>query len=151
MISDGNVRSPLFTLFSARAHPDALHGLEQFSFGPDRWRDDNFGLLEFGNAPSADVAHAGGDRADQILAAIVNFCRTEENLLQRAGGAHFYARPSGEVGMWSSHAPVVAAAGRFLRPGKRAPDHHSVCAASERFANVPASAHSAIGNDRHIA
>ncbi len=52
--------------------------------------------------------------------------------------------------MWSSHAPVVSAAGRFLRFGKRAAHHHGIRAASERFANVTASAHPTIRDDRHV-
>src|SRR5437773_6146648 len=53
--------------------------------------------------------------------------------------------------MWGSHAPMVSAARRFLRFGKRAAHHYSICAASERFANVTASAHPAIRDDRNVA
>jgi hypothetical protein len=59
-----------------------LDRLEKFSFGFDRGRDDNFRLLELGDIARADVAHAGGNRADEVLAAIVNFGRAKEDLLQ---------------------------------------------------------------------
>src|SRR5437667_3930791 len=77
------------SLFLARAHADALHGLEKFPFGFDRRRNDDFGLLKLGNVARADVAHASRDRADQILTAIINLGRTEKNLFQRSSGADF--------------------------------------------------------------
>ena len=46
---------------------------------------------------------------------------------------------------------MVAAARRFVRLGKSAAHHDGVRAARQRFANVAASAHSAIGDDRHVA
>jgi hypothetical protein len=66
--------------FLAASHTDALDGLEKFAFGPNRWRDDNLRLLKFGNIASADIAHAGSNRADQILATIVNFSWTKQDL-----------------------------------------------------------------------
>src|SRR6476646_801779 len=45
---------------------------------------------------------------------------------------------------------MVAASWRFERLGKRAAHHDRVCAASQRLANVAASAHAAVGDDRHI-
>ena len=68
-----------------------------FSFGLDRRRDDNLSLLEFRESPRADVAHAGGDGADQVLAAIIYFGRAEENLPQRTGGPDFYSRAPGNL------------------------------------------------------
>ena len=135
----------------ARAHPDALHGLEKFAFGLDGRRDDDFGLLKLGDVARADVAHAGGDRADQVLAAIVHFGRAEQNLFQRAGRADFDARAARQVGVRRGHSPMIAAARRFVRLGKRAADHDGVRAAGERFANIAAFAHSAVGDDRNIA
>ncbi len=61
--------------FSTRAHADALHGLEELAFGLNGRSDDYLGLLKFRDVARADVAHAGGDRADKILAAIVDFGR----------------------------------------------------------------------------
>jgi hypothetical protein len=58
-----------------------LDGLEKLSFGLNRGRDDDLGLLKFGNIASANITHASRDCADQILAAIVNLCRPKENLL----------------------------------------------------------------------
>ena len=38
-----------------------------------------------------------------------------------------------------------------MRFGKRAPDHDGIRPAGERFANVAALAHTAIGNDGNVA
>src|SRR5437667_12438391 len=80
------------SLFLARPHADALHGLEKFSFGFDRGRDDDFGLLKLGNVARAHVAHTSRDGTNQILTAIINFRRAEKNLLERPGGADFDPR-----------------------------------------------------------
>src|SRR5215471_17748743 len=45
---------------------------------------------------------------------------------------------------------MVSATWRFLRLGKRTAHHDCVSAASQRLANVAASAHAAVGDDRHI-
>src|SRR5947207_15749497 len=45
---------------------------------------------------------------------------------------------------------MVATSWRFVRLGKRAAHHDRVCAACHRHANVAASAHAAVGDDRHI-
>src|SRR5438874_5377395 len=45
---------------------------------------------------------------------------------------------------------MVAASWRFVSLGKRAAHHDRVCAASQRLTNVAASAHAAVGDDRHI-
>jgi len=58
----------LVTSRSARPHPDTLHRLEELALGLDGGSDDDFGLLKFRQATGADVAHAGGDGADQVLA-----------------------------------------------------------------------------------
>src|SRR5258705_4153662 len=52
--------------------------------------------------------------------------------------------------MRSSHTPMIAASRRFVSLGKRAAHHDRVCAASQRLANVAASAHAAVGDNRHI-
>jgi len=62
---------------SAGSHADVLHSLEEFSFRPDRRRNYDFGLLELRKIACAYVAHASGDCADEILAAVVNFGRAE--------------------------------------------------------------------------
>src|ERR1043165_2585337 len=70
----------LVTGHSSCSHADALHGLEEFAFGLDGGRDDNFSLLKLGDISRADVAHAGRDRADQILTAVINLGRSEKDL-----------------------------------------------------------------------
>src|SRR3954464_1317916 len=64
------------------AHADALDGLEEFAFGFNRGRDDDFGFLEFVNAGGADVAHAGGDGADEVLGAVVHSGGAEKDLAE---------------------------------------------------------------------
>ena len=53
--------------------------------------------------------------------------------------------------MRRSHSPMIAVARRFLCLGKSAADHDGVRAAGERFANIAAFAHSAVGDDRNVA
>src|SRR3954451_9390226 len=67
---------------SAASHSDVLHSLEEFSFSPDRRRDDDFSLLELRKIACAYVAHASGDCADEILAPVINFGRAEQDLFQ---------------------------------------------------------------------
>src|SRR6266516_3983668 len=50
----------------------------------------------------------------------------------------------------SGHAPMIAAARRFVRFGECAAHHDGVCATSQRFANVATSTHPSIGDDRHV-
>src|SRR5436309_1694835 len=122
----------------SRAHADALDGLEQLAFGFDARRDDDFSLLEFANAGRADVAHASGDCPDEVLRAIINRSGSEKDLFQAASDAHFDPGAAGQVGVRSSHSPMIAAAGRFLSPGESAPNHDRIAAAGQRFANVAA-------------
>src|SRR5437667_2423957 len=136
---------------SARSHAHTLNGLKEFSFRLDRRRDDNLRLLKFGNISSANVAHAGSNRTDQILAAIVNFSRTKQDLFQRARGAHLDPGPSREIGVRRGHSPMVSTAGRFVRLGEGTSHHDSVGTAGECLANIAASAHSAISDDWHVA
>jgi len=53
-----------------------LNSLEKFAFGSNRWGNNNLRLLKFGNVARADVSHASGDGPNQVLTAIVDFCRT---------------------------------------------------------------------------
>src|SRR5438552_19205204 len=100
VIAPRPVRTTLRSVFiacSARSHPDALDGLEKFALGLDGRRDDDFGLLEFGNRPRADVAHASGNRADEVLTSIVHLGRTEEDLFQRTSRADFDAGAARQI------------------------------------------------------
>src|SRR5437667_2035794 len=138
------------SLFLARSHADALHGLEKFPFGFDRRRNDDFGLLKLGDVAGANVAHASRDRADEILTSVIDFGRAKKNLLQRTGGADLDPRAAREIHMRGRHSPMITGARRLLRASKRAADHDCIRATSERFANVAALAHSAVGDDRDI-
>src|SRR5437867_11709507 len=95
---------------SARSHAHTLNGLKEFSFGLDRRRDDNLRLLKFRNISSANVAHAGSNRTNQILAAIVNLCRTKQDLFQRTSRAHPDAVSSRKIRVRRGHSSRRAAA-----------------------------------------
>src|SRR5437868_6984871 len=132
-----------------RSHADALHRLEKFAFGFDRRCDDDFRLLKLWDVAYAHITHASGNGADQILAPVVYFGRTEQNLLERASGADFDPRASWQVGMGRCHPPMIASAGSFGGSGEGTPNHDGVGPAGQRFANIAAFAHSPIGNDRN--
>ena len=101
-------------------------------------------------AAGADVAHAGGDGADQVLAPVVHLSGAKENLFQGAGRADFDARSARQICMRCGHAPMVAAPRRFVRFRESAADHDGVRAAREGFANIAAFAHAAVGDDRDV-
>src|SRR5580658_1514993 len=123
---------------STLAHADVLYGLEQFALGLDAGGEDDLGFLKFTDAGGADVAHAGGDRADQILRTVVHRRRSEENLFQRTGDTHFDARAAGQIGVRGGHAPVVPLPRRLLRAGEGAADHDRVRTAGQGLADVAA-------------
>src|SRR5438094_6562847 len=99
---------------SARAHADALEGLEEFAFGLDAGCDDDLGFLKFADGAFADVAHAGGDGADKVLRAVVDGGGAVKNLFQRAGDADLDARAARQVCVGRRHAPMVTASGGFV-------------------------------------
>src|SRR5690242_3373822 len=68
------IRCDLSPPASTRPHADALHGLEELAFGLNRRRDNDLSLLKLGQVARAHITHAGRNRSDQILAAIVDFC-----------------------------------------------------------------------------
>src|SRR5205814_10443311 len=96
----------------------------------------------------AHSAHASSDGADQILAAVVHFGGTEQDLFQRSGRANSDPGPAREIRMWSRHTPMITASRRFMGFGKGASHHNGVGPAGERLANIPAFAHPAVGDDR---
>src|SRR5260221_4334621 len=141
-------RRPPLQPILAGAHRDALDGLEELAFRLDRGGDDDLGFLEFLDVHRADIAHAGGDRADEVLGAVIDRGRAEEDLFERAGDADMNAGAAREVGVRRGHAPMIAAAGRFLGAGEGGADHDGIGTAGERLADVAALGHAAIGDDR---
>src|SRR5207247_8768307 len=89
-------------------------------------------------------------RADEGLAAVINLGRAEKDLFQRTGGADLDPRSAREIHMRGRHSPMITGARRLLRASKRAADHDCIRATRERFANVAALAHSAVGDDWDI-
>src|ERR1700730_7520313 len=96
--------------------PQLLGALEDLALGLDRGRDDQLGLLQLPDVHGADRSHAGADRADEVEGAVLGEGGPEEDLLERARDADANARATGQVRVRSGHAPVVAAARRFLGP-----------------------------------
>src|SRR5262249_23264703 len=130
--------SSLVTCHLPSTHANALHRLKKLAFGFDGGSDDDLGLLKFGNVFRADVAHASGDRRQEILTAVINLRWAEENLFQRTSGANFDPGASGQVDVRSGHSPMITGTGRFLRSSKRAPNHDCIRSTGERLANVAA-------------
>src|SRR5206468_12364480 len=108
---------------STGSHADVLYRLEEFSFGPNGRRNDDFGLLELRNIACSYVAHASRDCTNEILAAVVHFRRAKENLFEGTGAAHFDACATWKIGVRSGHAPMVSPSRRFVRLGERAAHH----------------------------
>src|SRR5215471_13685799 len=103
-----------FVTALARSHADALHRLEKFAFGLDRWRDDDLRLLKLSQVFRADVAHARGNGADEILTAVINFGGAEQNLFQRTSRTDFDSRSARKILVRSRHSPMIAMPRRFL-------------------------------------
>src|SRR5436190_21127083 len=61
----------------ARSHPHALHGLEELAFRLDARGNNDFRFLELTDGRCADISHAGGNGADQVLRSIIHRGRTE--------------------------------------------------------------------------
>src|SRR5690606_39008377 len=76
---------------------------------------------------------------------------SEEDLLERPGGAHLDAVAAGEGRVVRLAAPVVAAARRLLSAGERRTDHETVGAAGDRLDEVAGAAEAAVGDDVHVA
>src|SRR5207244_5471367 len=106
-------------------------------FGFDRRCDDDFSLLKLGDVARADVAHAGRDRADEILTTVIDFSRAEQDLFQWTGGADLDPRAARKIHMWRCHAPMVTRTARFLRAGERAPTHNPVPPPPRRLPTAP--------------
>src|SRR5439155_26964794 len=94
---------------STGSHADVLYRLEEFSFGPNGRRNDDFGLLVLRNIACSYVAHASRDCTNEIFAAVVHFGGVEEDLFKLTGTAHLDARATGKVRLRSGHAPMVSA------------------------------------------
>ncbi len=67
-----------------------------------------------------------------------------------AAPAGVHTRATRQIGMERGHAPVVAAAGGFVRGGKWRADHHGIGAARDGLGDVAAGTHAAIGDDMHV-
>src|SRR5207248_5284791 len=71
-------------------------------------------------------------------------------LFQRSSYTDFDTGASRHVCMWRRHSPVITPAWSFLCSRKRAAYHHGIRTTRQRFANVAAPAHPAVGDNRHV-
>src|ERR1700730_1389919 len=134
----------------SRAHTDHLSLLKELPFGTDGRSNDNFGLLEFAEIGCANVPHAGGNCADEVLTSVINFGRSEQDLLQRSGCSHSNSSSSRQVGMGGSHTPMISFTRCFDRFGKGTTYHYRIRATRECLTDVASFAHTTIGNDWYI-
>src|SRR5690606_39617818 len=79
-------------------------------------------LLELGVAGGR---HRVAQCADEVRRAVRGDRGSEEDLLERPGGAHLDAVAAGEGRVVRLAAPVVAAARRLLSAGERRTDHET--------------------------
>src|SRR5918996_1764972 len=76
---------------------------------------------------------------------------TSPKLLCHSYSLGLLERAAWERGMEGGHAPVVTAARRLVRAGKRRANHDGVGAAGDRLGDVAAGSHPAVGDDVHVA
>src|SRR6266851_2423635 len=134
-------------LSSALPHAHVLRLLERLALGRDRRSDDHLHVLELGDVVRAADAERRPKGAREILAAVVDAGRAEQDLFQRGLRAHVDSCAAREVGIVRRHAPVVALGRRLLGAGERRPDHDGVCARRERLADVSTDAHATVRDD----
>src|SRR6266852_5957248 len=113
-------------LSSALPHTHVLRLLKRLAFRCDRWRDDHLYVLELGDVVRATYSERRTQGAGEILAAVVDAGRAEQDLLQGRLSAHVHPSATRKVGIRRRHAPVVALRRRFLGSGKRGADHDRV-------------------------
>src|SRR5579863_1784544 len=97
------------------AHSDTLGALQRLSLGLQCGRHHHLGLLELLDGLVPRRGHGGAQSAEEVHAAVVLVRRPEEDLLERASHRRPHPRPAGKRRMEGGHAPVEAAARRFLR------------------------------------
>src|SRR2546426_980150 len=127
--------------------PDWLSLLKELAFILDRRGDDELGLLELAQRARPADSHGGAQGADQVLGAIVDASRAQQDLTERPALADVDSGAARQVGIGGGHPPVIAATGRVGRAGQDRADHHRVGAGGEGLGVVAAHAHSAIRDD----
>src|SRR3954447_16115326 len=92
----GPDRAPRRTVRRSVAHPHALRALVALALGPDRRRDDEFGLLELLDVRIARRRHRRRERTEQVERAVVLVGGTDEDLAKRRHLARPHARAAGK-------------------------------------------------------
>ena len=135
------------------AGPDASGSaapLPGLAFHGDRRGVDDLDRLHRADVPRAQRRHRLTQRPHQVLGAVRDPRRPEQDALQRADRAHLDARATRQRGRGSRHAPVRAPTRRFLRACQRRADHERVGARRDGLGQLATPAHAAVRHDRHV-
>src|SRR5256885_9728866 len=129
------------------AHAHVLGLLKHLALRGDRRRDHQLDVLELRDVACAAHAKRRTQRAGEILRAVVDPRRAEQDLAQRRPGADLDPRAAREVGIGRRHAPVESLRRRLFRASEGRADHHAVAARRERLAHVGPDPHPAARDD----
>src|ERR1700694_6252205 len=110
-------------LSSALPHAYVLGLLEDLALRGERRCNDHPHMLELGDVVGATHPERRTQRPGEVLAAVVDPRRAEENLVQRRLGADVDPRAARQVGIWCRHAPVEALRCRLLGARERSEEH----------------------------
>src|SRR6266581_1606125 len=113
-------------LSSALSHAHVLGLLERLALRGDRGGDDHLDVLELGDVARATYSKRRTQSAGEVLAAVVDAGRAEQDLLQGRLRAHMHPGATRKVRIRRRHAPVVALRRRFLGSRERGPDHDRI-------------------------
>src|SRR5882672_12241173 len=96
---------------SALPHAYVLGLLEDLALRGDRGRDDHLHVLELGDVVGSADSQRRAQRAGEVLRAIVDARRPQQDLAQRRFAADMDAGAAGKVRVGRRHAPVEALRG----------------------------------------
>src|SRR5215212_3244795 len=116
----------LFRELVHQALRSATTTLPGLPLGLDGRRIDHLDGLHVADRSRAERGHRLPERTDEVLRAIADAGRPEQELLQRPDGPDLDPRPAGQNRRRRRHAPVHPTPRRLLRPGQRRPEHENV-------------------------
>src|SRR5207302_2522215 len=99
-------------------HADLLSLLEELALVLDRRRNHQLRLLELAQGRGSAYAHRRTEGADQVLRAVIDPRRAQQDLAQCPPLADFDTSPAWEVRIRGRHPPVIAAAGSVRCAGE---------------------------------
>src|SRR5690349_24326835 len=109
-------RSSPMSSVSGSARAALLPGL---ALGLGRWRIHHLDALHLPDRASAERGHRLAERTDEVLAAIGDMGRPEQDPLERADRPDPDPRPARQRRRWGRHAPIRATTRRFLGARQR--------------------------------